>query len=219
MRIRMTKSVATALALTLGLSLTACASEPTNRSLDSVKQPVVERSNYTFDVTASPGGLAISEQQRLNDWFKAMELGYGDRVSIDDPMASTATREKIAEIAARYGILVSDGAPVTEGSVIPGTARIVVTRSKASVPGCPDWGGRAASNYNNGTNDGFGCSVNSNLSAMVADPEHLIHGAKGTGETVIMTSNKAIASYRDQKPTGTGGLNTTSTSNAASGGN
>ncbi|WP_336981497.1 CpaD family pilus assembly protein [Altererythrobacter fulvus] len=214
----MTKPVATALALTLGLSLTACASEPTNRSLDSIKQPVVERSNYTFDVSAGSGGLTISEQQRLSEWFKAMELGYGDRVSIDDPLASTATREKIAEIAARYGILVSDGAPVTEGVVTPGMARIVVTRSKASVPGCPDWGGRSTTNFNNGTNDGFGCAVNSNLASMVADPEHLIHGAKGTGETVIMTSNKAIATYREKKPTGQGGLTTNSTS-SGSGGN
>ncbi|OYX46252.1 MAG: pilus assembly protein CpaD [Sphingomonadales bacterium 32-64-22] len=217
MRIRMTKSVATALALTLGLSLSACAGEPTNRSLDSIKQPVVERSNYTFDVNAGAGGLAISEQQRLSEWFKAMELGYGDRVSIDDPLASTATREKIAEIAARFGILVSDGAPVTEGVVTPGMARIVVTRSRASVPGCPDWGGRSTTNFNNGTNDGFGCAVNSNIAAMVADPEHLIHGAKGTGETVIMTSNKAIATYREKKPTGQGGLTTNTTS--GSGGN
>lgn len=217
MRIRMTKSVATALALTLGLSLSACAGEPTNRSLDSIKQPVVERSNYTFDVNAGSGGLAISEQQRLSEWFKAMELGYGDRVSIDDPLASTATREKIAEIAARFGILVSDGAPVTEGVVTPGMARIVVTRSRASVPGCPDWGGRSTTNFNNGTNDGFGCAVNSNIAAMVADPEHLIHGAKGTGETVIMTSNKAIATYREKKPTGQGGLTTNTTS--GSGGN
>ncbi len=217
MRIRMTKSVATALALTLGLSLSACAGEPTNRSLDSIKQPVVERSNYTFDVNAGSGGLAISEQQRLSEWFKAMELGYGDRVSIDDPLASTATREKIAEIAARFGILVSDGAPVTEGVVTPGMARIVVTRSRASVPGCPDWGGRSTTNFNNGTNDGFGCAVNSNIAAMVADPEHLIHGAKGTGETVIMTSNKAIATYREKKPTGQGGLTTNATS--GSGGN
>lgn len=219
MLIRMTKPAVTALALTLGLSLAGCASQPTNRSLDSIKQPVVERSNFSFDVDAGSGGLSISEQQRLNEWFKAMDLGYGDRISIDDPLTSTATREKIAEIAARYGILVSEGAPVTEGTVMPGRARIVVTRAKASVPGCPDWGDRAAHNYNNATNDGFGCAVNGNLAAMVADPEHLIHGAKGNGETLIMTSNKAIASYRAQAPTGEDGLKGTSTSNVAKGGN
>ena len=29
---------------------------------------------------------------------------------------------------------------------------------------------------------------------MVADPEHLLHGAEGTGETVVMSSTKAIDS-------------------------
>lgn len=214
---RMTKPAFTALALTLGLSLAGCATQPTNRSLDSVKQPVVERSNFSLDLDASSGGLSINEQRRLNDWFAAMDLGYGDRVSIDDPLASAGTKQAVADIAARYGLLVSEGAPVTAGLVNPGKARVVVTRSKATVPGCPDWGDNASYNYNNGTNNGFGCAVNGNLAAMVADPEHLIHGASATGETVIMTSNKAIASYRQQAPTGQGGLTETSSATAAGG--
>jgi pilus assembly protein CpaD len=55
--------------------------------------------------------------------------------------------------------------------------------------------------------------VNSNLAAMVADPEHLLHGAQGTGETVVLTSSKAIDSYRVAKPTGELGLKQTSTEN------
>jgi len=217
MLLRMTKPAATALALTLGLSLAGCANQPTNRSLESTKQPVVERSNFSLDVDANAGGLAISEQRRLNEWFAAMDLGYGDRVSIDDPLASTATKQAVADIAARYGLLVSDGAPVTNGLVNPGKARIVVTRTSATVPGCPDWGDRASFNFNNATNDGFGCAINGNLAAMVADPEHLIHGATGTGETVIMTSNKAIASYRQAAPTGQGGLKDVSSASSAGG--
>lgn len=216
MLIRMTRPAFGAFALALGLSLAGCASQPTNRSLDSIKQPVVERSNYMIDLSAGAGGLPIAEQRKLDEWFAAMDLGYGDRVAIDDPAMSAATKEKVAEIAARYGILMSDEAPVTEGFVEPGKARVVVTRSKASVPGCPDWGDQAAHNYNNATNDGFGCAVNSNIAAMVADPEHLIHGASGTGETVIMTSNKAISTYRQQVPTGQGGLKEVS---SGSGGN
>ena len=46
---------------------------------------------------------------------------------------------------------------------------------------------------------------------MVADPEHLLHGATGTGETVVMSSSKAISSYREQKPTGEKGLKQNST--------
>jgi pilus assembly protein CpaD len=210
----MTKPAAAALALTLGLTLAGCASSPSNRSLYSTKQPVVQRTNLTLDLNAGLDGLPIPEQKRLSDWFAALDLGYGDRVALDDPAKSKATRESVAEVAARYGILVSDGAPVTQGVLQPGTVRVVVTRSDASVPGCPDWEGRANYNYNNATNSGFGCAVNGNLAAMVADPEDLIHGKQGDDETVIMTSNKAIASYRKQPPTGEKGLSSVSSTSA-----
>ncbi len=216
MLIRITKPATAALALTLGLSLAACAGQPSNRSLESVKQPVVERTNYSLDLSTGSDGLSIAEQRRLDSWFKTMEVGYGDRISIDDPLDSQSTREDIAAIAARYGLLVSDGAPVTEGFVEAGNSRVVITRSRASVPGCPDWSDQASFNYNNATNSGFGCAINGNLAGMVADPEHLVHGATGTGETVIMTSNKAIDSYRQQTPTGEGGLTASATSDAGS---
>lgn len=200
------RSLAGALALSLGLSLAACGGMPENRSLNSTKQPVVERTNYTLDVAAGPGGLSIPEQQRLAGWFDAMNLGYGDRVSIEDPMVSPATREDIAALAARHGILLSDGAPVTTGYVDPGRARVVITRSTASVPGCPDWSITSDMNYTNGTHPGYGCAVNGNLAAMIANPEDLIKGQAGTGETVVMSSTKAIDTYREKAPTGTGGL-------------
>ena len=203
--------LAGALALSLGLALGGCGGWPSNKSLYSTKQPVVERSNFTFDVSTGQGGLEISEQQRLANWFETMELGYGDRVSIDDPMASAATREAVANLAGRHGVLIEDVAPVTSGYVQPGYARVVVTRSTAHVPGCPDWSAKSDINDENATYPGYGCAINSNLAAMVANPEDLIEGQSGTGETVIMSSNKAINSYRQQTPTGESGLASTET--------
>ena len=46
---------------------------------------------------------------------------------------------------------------------------------------------------------------------MVANPEHLVQGAAGDGGTVVMSSNKAIDSYREAKPTGEKGLKANST--------
>ena len=83
---------------------------------------------------------------------------------------------------------------------------MVVTRSTAEVPGCPNWSGQNRTTLGNGLSAGYGCAINSNLAAMIADPEHLLEGAQGTGETVVMTSNRAIDSYRNQAPTGAGGL-------------
>jgi len=203
--------LAGALALSLGLALGACSGMPTNKSLYSVNQPVVERNNYTFDVQSSQSGLSIADQQRLDGWFEALELGYGDRVSIDDPLASDAVLEAVSQLAGRHGVLLSDEAPVTSGASQPGYARVIVTRSKAHVPGCPNWSATSDMNYNNGTSPNYGCATNSNLAAMIANPEDLIEGQKGTGETVIMSSSKAIETYRDAAPTGAGGLSENAT--------
>lgn len=205
------RKLAGAIALSLGLSLAACGGMPENRSLYSTKQPVVERTNYVLDVQANAGGLPISEQQRLAEWFDVMDLRYGDRVAIDDPVASGATREAVAQLAARHGILLSEGAPVTAGYVEAGKARIVITRSSAHVVGCPDWSAKSDMNYTNATSPNYGCAVNGNMAAMIANPEDLISGQKGTGETVVMSSSKAINSYREQAPTGEGGLTASST--------
>ena len=212
MPIRMNRAAFVVAALSLGTALSGCTSlagsngAEVNRSLDSVRQPVVESENYALDLTAGPNGLPIPEQRRLAEWFDTMNIGYGDHIGIDDTMASIPVRGDVAKIAGRYGLLLSDGAPVTQGSVAPGKVRVVVTRSRASVPGCPDWHGRATDFGANTTSPGFGCAVNGNLAAMIADPQHLLHGATGTGDTVIMSSTKAIQTYRESKPTGSGGL-------------
>lgn len=205
---RIKRAAGSALAISLGLGLAACSPSAGghNYSLNSVNQPVVERSNYVLDLRASAAGLDGIETARLADWFDTLDLGYGDRVAIDTAVTNPAVREDVAAVAARHGILLSDGAPVTAGYVDAGNVRVVVTRSMASVPGCPNWGDDYGFEQGNFTSQGFGCAVNGNLAAMVADPEHLLEGATGTGDTVVMTSNRAIDTYRNTEPTGAGGL-------------
>ena len=207
-----------ALALTLGLGLAGCGGMPTNTALYSVKQPVVERTNMTLDVTTTTAGLPISEQQRINGWFETMDLRYGDRVAIENPSQNPAVTNAVRDLAARYGLMLSNTAPVTPGFIQPGQARVVITRATASVPGCPDWSAKSDMNYGNGLSPNYGCAVNSNLAAMVADPQDLLEGKKGTGETVIATSNKAISTYREMEPTGKAGLKDAGTAVAGGGG-
>ena len=195
-----------AIALTLGLGLAGCAVMPSNASLYSEKVPVVARTNMVLDVNTTTSGLPISEQQRLNGWFETMDLRYGDRIAIENPGQNPAVDAAIRDLAGRYGLMLSDTAPVTAGYVQPGQARVVITRTTASVPGCPDWSAKSDMNYTNGLSPGYGCAVNSNLAAMVADPQDLLEGKKGASETVIATSNKAISTYRETPPTGAGGL-------------
>jgi pilus assembly protein CpaD len=216
---RLARVPAISLALALGLGLAGCGGMPENTSLYSVRQPVVERTNMVLDVTTTSAGLPISEQQRLNGWFETMNLRYGDRIAVENPSQNPAVTAAVRDIAARYGLLISDTAPVTPGFVQPGQARVVITRSKASVPGCPDWSAQSDMNYTNGTSPNFGCAVNSNVAAMVADPQDLLEGKKGSGETVIATSNKAISTYRELDPTGKAGLKEATTSGSGGGGN
>jgi pilus assembly protein CpaD len=190
--------------LALAVALSACGGVPTNRSMNSVHQPVVETSDYTLDVTADAAGLAYGEQGRLAAWFEAMGLKYGDKVSLDDPSASPATRGVVEALAARYGLTLSAAAPQTAGYVTLGAVRVIVTRSRASVPGCPEWKTDSDFNPNSGLSSNYGCAVNSNLAAMVANPEDLLHGSQEAGSTAAATSNKAIAAYREAKSTGKG---------------
>ncbi len=157
-----------------------------NSSLYSVNQPVVKRTNYAIDVnTDGYNGLPASETQRVSEWFDALKLGFGDRIAVDfgDAGASYAVKQEVARLASLHGMVMVDAAPVTPGNVTPGTARIVVTRSDASVPNCPNWTKHTESNYNSSNHPGYGCAVNSNMAAMVADPEDLVRGRESTPRT------------------------------------
>lgn len=204
------RTAATALILGLG-SLAGCTSPgvPINRGLESVHQPVVQRTNYTMDLVSNGTGLAPSEQRRLSGWFEALDLRYGDKISIDDPTASSANRSSVEAVVSRFGMLLTGDAPATPGYVNAGTVRVVVSRTSATVRGCPDWGTKSDTNMHNATASGFGCAVNGNMAAMVANPEDLIKGTASTGATTVMSSNKAIEGYREAKPTGGGGTTVT----------
>ena len=175
------------------------------RGVEAVNVPVVNRTDYAFDAAAPYGSLDPAEAARLDGWFRAMELGYGDAIYVDGAGAMAA-RADVARIAGQYGLLVADGAPATLGAIPAGSVRVVVSRTRASVPGCPDWSRVAQPNYNNETMSNFGCAVNGNLAAMVANPSDLIYGREGSGVVDPMTGAKAVNSYRSTAPTGQGGL-------------
>jgi len=204
--------------LLVAAALSGCAYKPGPEpaaGTDPVNVPVVNRTDFAFDAAAPGGSLAPSEAARLDAWFRSLELRYGDSVYVDGPYSDGA-RAQVADIAGAYGILVSQGAPVTAGTVAPGNVRVVVSRTVASVPNCPNWDTPSQPNYNNKTMPNLGCGVNSNLAAMVANPEDLIHGREGNGIGDAATASRAIGVYRNTAPTGTKGLQDVSTK---SGGN
>ena len=162
------------------VTLAGCAGSlgTTNTSMYSVHQPVVERTNFAIDLNSNGDNLSSTDQSRLAEWFDALQLGYGDRVSVDygQGYASKAVVNSVSQLAADHGVLISEVAPVTTGQVAPGMVRVIVTRSKASVPTCPDFSTDHDRNYNASNHSNYGCATNSNLAAMVADPEDLVRG-------------------------------------------
>jgi pilus assembly protein CpaD len=51
----------------------------------------------------------------------------------------------------------------------------VVSGNMAYVPNCPNWKSRARDSAAE-TDGGYGCAVNSNIAAMIADPQDLLRG-------------------------------------------
>ena len=213
--LRARRRFAAPLALGLALALAGCGGTPDNRLLDSIHQPVVDHASYTYDVPVAPEGISAPERDRLADWFTAMNLRYGDKVTLEDPLDNPATRAGVAAVTARYGLLLTPSAPPAQGYVNAGTVRITITRATATVPGCPDWSANSESNLKNGTSSNYGCAVNSNLAAMIANPDELLHGAGNADANTAHRSTKAINAYVYAAPTGAGGGAVKSTSSTS----
>ena len=182
-----------------------------DRGLSAVNTPVVHRSDFALDVAAPDGSISSSERARLDAWFRSLQLGYGDNIYVDGAYSDAASAD-VARVAGQYGMLVSHGAPVTQGSIPPGSVRVVVSRARAEVPNCPNWSVPAQPNYNNRTMSNHGCGVNSNIAAMVANPEDLIHGREGDPYVDAAAASRGIGVYYSTPPTGKKGLQDVKTS-------
>lgn len=185
------------------LLLAGCAGY--NGGLDSVHQPVVSRQDLTLDLQASNGRLAPGEDRRLAEWMGAMNLRYGDRLAIDDGADGSTGRGEIAAAAGRYGLMLADRAPATGRPGGSDSVRVVLTRTTASVPGCPDYSHPTMMTADASTSSNFGCATAANLAAMIADPADLVRGAPGAPTADTMTMSKAIGAYRAATPSGAGG--------------
>jgi pilus assembly protein CpaD len=170
-----------------------------NPTIYSVNQPVVQQTNYVLDLSSSGAGLAVSEQARLASWFEGLDLRYGDKVYAED--GGYGARDDVARVVGDFGLLLSDGAPVTAGPIGPGAVRVVVARASASVPGCPIWEDPLVGAPEQ-TSTNHGCATNSNLARMIADPNDLVRGQTAVGDRDFATGTKPVRGYRDRQPTG-----------------
>jgi pilus assembly protein CpaD len=199
--------------LLVASSLSACAQTgeiPAARGLSAVNEPVLSRAAFSYDLAAPAGVLAPQDVARLDSWFRTMNLGYGDSIYVDGPYADSV-RGQVAQVAGNYGMVVLPSAPVLAGAIGDGTVRVIVSRTRAEVPGCPKWEQAPSFNYTNRSTPNFGCAVNANLAAMVANPEDLFRGRDNGGLGDTQTASKAVEYYRTNPPTGKKGLQSINT--------
>ena len=201
-----------AAALLPALFLSACG--PANRSLNSVHQPVVSRDVQYLDLAAGDT-LSRAEGDRLNAWLTALRPRPGDDLIVHEGSGAAAFQAGIAAIAARHGLGVSLERNAW-ASVGPAGARVMLRRTTAAVPGCPDWRRPSQPEFAGSTMSNYGCATNSNLAAMVADPDDLIEG-KADNASDARTINRAIGSYREGRASGEAGLTQTDTQSGGGG--
>ena len=211
------------LLLSATVALAACNTPGQPRRFDGIGNPhapVVGQATHALDLATGGSGLAPGEADRAADWLASIGFGYGDRVSLDEGAGyGGSARAELARVIGRYGLVLSDTAPVTQGAPAPGSVRLVVLRAEASVPGCPDW--ESTPLLPQPSQPNFGCATAGNLAAMVADPNDLLAGksAPDTGSSAA-TASKAIEALRGAKGTSAGGttVRRESSQSAGSGG-
>lgn len=174
--------------------------------LETRHQPVVSQTEYALDLALSGGRLAADEDRRLDGWARNLHLGYGDRVVVEDPAGEgpDAYRD-VASVIGRYGLLLGQASPITRRPVAPATIRVVVTRARASVPGCPDLRSDTALDWEGKTSSNQGCAINRNLAAMVANPTDLVQGVPSAATSDTETGTRGVKALRAAPPTGRGG--------------
>lgn len=182
-----------------GIALSGClgGGGTMNRTMESVHQPIVTQHNFALDVNASGGDLSPTELRRVSDWIEAMDVRYGDRVSIDDSASygASATRTAVDELLRRRGMILSDNAPITPGAIPAGHVRVIISRATARVDGCPNWRTRSATDFHSTTTSNYGCATNANMAVMVADPMDLVRGQSDRGNDPL-TASEAVNGYR-----------------------
>ncbi len=187
--------------------------------LESSHQPVVSQRDYALDLAVSGGRLAADEDRRLDGWARNLRLGYGDRVSVEDPAGEgPGAYRDVAEVVDRYGLILGPASSMPRTPVAPATIRVVVTRSRAFVRGCPDLRSDTSPDLEGKTSSGYGCAVNRNLAAMIANPTDLVRGVDGPSTTDPVTGSRAINALRAAPPTGGGGTRLLDPNSKSSGG-
>jgi pilus assembly protein CpaD len=201
--------ITTSALLSLGLAgcTMAPGSAPLERrlSVETPHRPQLSQERIIHRVQmANDGSLGLQEETALTAFMAALRPRYGDRVLIEDSMAQGQDTRftNVARVISRFGLtLQPPSARITQPTAV-GEVRVVVLRSVASQPGCPDWSrGVLAINATNEISSNYGCATVGNLAHMLADPNDLVQGQE-LAQGDAASNAKSVAGFNSAKQSG-----------------
>jgi len=183
----MTSLKSALLAIPLALAAGACSSSFEDRYQAALpvdqRLPIEVKSEVALlnIATDGKGRLSPQSRQQVAGFFSAYRGDSSGAIEIQTAAggrAAAQTEGEIRDLAAAYGIpgnyiKVAGYAPEAGART---TTRLAYVRYVASVPGCKnkDWSQNLSMTWDNTPYPTFGCSIQENVAAMVANPRDLV---------------------------------------------
>ena len=172
------------MALAAGLALGGCAHD--DLALDDAYVPIspeerfpieYSRGPVTMEVATSHGALQPGQVNAVARFARQSLAGGVSPITIQRPAGGGASARVAEEVA---GLVLHQGVPrnmIRMGTYpAPASApvRIGYMKAKAHVAPCGDWSMDAANEFKNEQMPNHGCSVQSNIAAMLSNPQDAV---------------------------------------------
>jgi pilus assembly protein CpaD len=193
------------LGLLLLATLSACATKnsgiPDQAGLDSIHKATVTLQESNHSVSFTNGNLSANEEAGLAAFVSTSGLRYADRLTLrtSEPNMAVGYRNAMNAVLGRFGLAI--GNVETTLGLQSGSAVLAVSRPTVTLPQCGIQTGPNGANVNNENMSNYGCSVRSNLAAMVANPADLVSGNVLDGQSADVTA-KPIEGFGGHELTG-----------------
>lgn len=194
-----------AFAVSTGSSVNAAQKWSENDTEKTNKVDLVRLSHdVAFGSQAAVNALPASSLRELAAFLANSKIGQYDELTVDAPLGADGQlsqldeqrRDALAKFLRGRGFVLKDA--ITPYGTAPksGTIRLVVARYVVTTPTCADWSQPSGGNRKNRPSSNLGCSNESALGQMVANPRDLIEGRAFDGPDATVAA-KAVQNYRE----------------------
>jgi pilus assembly protein CpaD len=186
--------------LTLTLFVGACAPVTSYTDAEAPKRLKLDSATTQLDVRFAPGtaALAPADAAHLRQLAATGMIGPADRVTIAAAGSPELAKQRVGSVASvllHYGI-VAVAEPLAR--IPPERAVIEVSRTLVTLPACPNWSKPSGSDFANQPSSNFGCTTETNLGMMVANPTDLAGGLPA-GPAIGHPTAAAVTRYLNDK--------------------